>query len=93
MPRKMFLFRKFLMTLLHVICGLLSPQSQILATPVTGTNRYVLNNNSMHHNQVLESLKKTKKTKNYRQSSDLQLSEITVTRQAIDNRYCYRHCY
>ena len=23
----------------------------------------------------------------------MQLSEITVTRQAIDNRYCYCHCY
>ena len=41
----------------------------------------------------IESLKKTEKTKNYRQSNDLQLSEITVTRKAIGNRYCYRHCY
>ena len=63
MPRKKFLFRKFLMTPLHVICGLPPPQSQILATPVTGTIRYVLNNNSMHHNQVSESLKIQRKQK------------------------------
>ena len=82
------------MTSLHVICGLPPPpQSKILATPVTCITRYVLSNNSMHHKKVSELLKKTKITKNFRQASDLQLSEITVTRQAIDNHYCYRHCY
>ena len=64
LPHKKFLFRKILMTSLHVICGLpSSPQSKILATPMTGIKRYVSNNSSMHHNQVSELLKNTNKQK------------------------------
>ena len=36
LPRKKFLFWKFLMTSLHMICGLVPPQSKILATPMLG---------------------------------------------------------
>ena len=91
-PAKKFLFRKFLMTPLHVICGLPSfpnKKSWLRLWPVPNVT-FQTTTHSMHHNQVSESLKKTKKTKNYQQSSDLQLWEITVTRQAIDSRYCYR---
>ena len=35
LPNKKFLFRKFLMTSLHVICGLGPPQLKILAAPMT----------------------------------------------------------
>ena len=49
---------------------------------MTGTKSYVSKNNSMHHNQVLELLKH-KQTKNYRLSGDLQLCEITATRQEL----------
>ena len=34
LPFKKFLFQKFVMTSLHVICGLGTPQSKTLATPM-----------------------------------------------------------